>query len=72
MRLNGISSLATTNKLQKLDRAQVTTTKKLSTGLRINSSSDDAAGLSLYTKMKSQSTSLDIAKRNIMDGVSLV
>lgn len=72
MRLNGISLLATTNKLQKLDRAQVTTTKKLSTGLRINSSSDDAAGLSLYAKMKSQSTSLDIAKRNIMDGVSLV
>ena len=72
MRLNGISSLATTNKLQKLDRVQVNTTKKLSTGLRINSSSDDAAGLSLYAKMKSQSTSLDVVKRNIMDGASLV
>ena len=72
MRLNGISSLPVTNKLERLDKVQINTTKKLSTGVRINSSSDDAAGLSLYAKIKSQSISLDVIKRNVMDGVSLV
>lgn len=72
MRLKGISLLPTTNNLQKIDRAQVNVSKRLSTGLRINSSSDDAAGLSLYAKINSQSTSLDAVKKNIIDGVSLV
>ncbi|SCW58576.1 flagellin [Paenibacillus tianmuensis] len=46
--------------------------EKLSSGYRINRAADDAAGLSISEKMRSQIKSLDQAKRNTQDGVSLV
>lgn len=45
---------------------------RLSSGLRINSAGDDAAGLSVATKMASQIRSMNMAVRNSMDGISLV
>lgn len=46
--------------------------EKLSSGYRINRSADDAAGLSISEKMRSQIRGLNQASRNIQDGVSLV
>ncbi|MDP4085195.1 MAG: flagellin [Bacillota bacterium] len=45
---------------------------KLSSGLRINSAADDAAGLAISEKMKGQIRGLDQASRNAQDGQSLV
>ncbi|MBC8062817.1 MAG: flagellin [Clostridiaceae bacterium] len=46
--------------------------EKLSSGLRINRAGDDAAGLSISEKMRSQIRGLDQAKRNAQDGVSRI
>jgi flagellin len=46
--------------------------EKLSSGLRINRASDDAAGLAISEKMRSQIRGLDMAQRNALDGVSVV
>ncbi len=46
--------------------------EKLSSGLRINRASDDAAGLAISEKMRSQIRGLDMAERNALDGVSFV
>src|SRR6187402_1729035 len=51
-----------------LDRA----TERLSSGLRINSAKDDAAGLAISNRMTSQVRGLDQAVRNANDGVSLI
>jgi flagellin len=45
---------------------------KLSSGLRINSASDDAAGLAISEKMRSQIRGLNQATRNAQDGISLI
>jgi flagellin len=46
--------------------------QKLSSGLRINSAADDAAGLAISQKLTGQANGLDQAQRNAQDGVSLV
>ncbi len=46
--------------------------RRLSTGLRISTASDDAAGLAISERLRSQIRSLDQAKRNANDGISLV
>ncbi len=46
--------------------------RKLSTGLRITTAADDAAGLAISERLRSQVRSLSQAKRNAMDGISLV
>ncbi|MFT8313946.1 MAG: flagellin [Clostridium sp.] len=46
--------------------------QKLSSGLRINSASDDAAGLAISEKMRGQIRGLDQASSNAQDGISLV
>ena len=45
---------------------------KLSSGLRINSAADDAAGLAISEKMRSQIRGLDQAESNAQDGISLI
>jgi len=47
------------------------TTQKLSTGLRINQAGDDAAGLSISEKMRSEIEGLTKARQNSLDGISL-
>ncbi|SUY47492.1 flagellin domain-containing protein [Clostridium putrefaciens] len=46
--------------------------EKLSSGLRINRSGDDAAGLSISEKMRAQIRGLDQASRNSQDGISMI
>lgn len=46
--------------------------QKLSSGYRINSAADDAAGLAISEKMKAQIAGLDQAQRNAQDGISLL
>jgi flagellin len=49
-----------------------TSMERLSTGKRINSASDDAAGLAISTRMTSQTRGLSMAVRNANDGISLM
>ena len=64
--LNAFSALNATNRsLQK-------TINALSTGLRINSSADDAAGFAISEKMRSQVSGLEVAVRNTQDGISML
>ena len=46
--------------------------RRLSTGLRIASAADDAAGLAISERLRSQVRSLEQAKRNANDGISFV
>lgn len=46
--------------------------EKLSSGLRINRAADDAAGLAISEKMRSQIRGLEMAERNTMDAISLI
>jgi flagellin len=46
--------------------------ERLSTGKRVNSAADDAAGLSIGTRMESQVSGLNQAIRNANDGISMV
>jgi flagellin len=58
--------------LQQTQYALAKSMQKLSSGLRINSAADDAAGLSISEKMTAQVNGTDQAQRNAMDGISLV
>ena len=51
---------------------QAKASARLSSGLRINSAADDAAGLAISEKMRAQIRGLDQASRNAQDGISLV
>ena len=48
------------------------TSKELSSGMKINSAADDASGLSISEKMRSQIRGLNQASRNVMNGVSML
>lgn len=69
---NNISSLININNLYSASSNSDRSIKKLSSGIRINSASDDAAGLSISAKLRAQSSSLTVAQRNIHDGISLL
>jgi flagellin len=62
----------TANALTKNERAMSQTMERLSTGSRINSASDDAAGLAISSKMTSQINGLNMAVRNANDGISMI
>ncbi|GAE30783.1 flagellin N-terminal helical domain-containing protein [Halalkalibacter hemicellulosilyticus] len=69
---NNIQAL---NAYRNLHANQFSTSKnleKLSSGLRINRAADDAAGLAISEKMRSQIRGLKMAERNAMDGISLM
>jgi len=67
-----MSSILARNALVSNERNMSTSMERLSTGLRINSAKDDAAGLAITAKMTSQIKGLDQAIRNANDGVSLL
>lgn len=69
---HNIASLNTFNALSKNENATSKSLEKLSSGLRINSAADDAAGLAISEKMRGQIRGLDQAKSNSQDGISLV
>ena len=62
----------TANALAKNERAMSQSMERLSTGQRINSAADDAAGLAISSKMTSQISGLNQAVRNANDAISQV
>ncbi len=69
---HNVSAMITGNALRAVDRQMQKSLEKLSTGLRINRASDDAAGLSVSEQLRTQVTGLAMGGRNAQDGVSLV
>jgi flagellin len=67
-----ISATLTANALTKNERAMSQAMERLSTGLRINSAADDAAGLAISSKMTSQINGLNQAARNSNDAISML
>ncbi|OVZ58050.1 flagellin [Pigmentiphaga sp. NML080357] len=66
-----IASLNAQRNLTSSQNAVNTSLQRLSTGLRINSAKDDAAGLAISERMTTQITGLNQAVRNANDGISL-
>lgn len=66
------ASLNAQRNLSTSQSALSTSLQRLSSGLRINSAKDDAAGLAISERFTSQIRGLDQAKRNANDGVSLL
>lgn len=67
-----VKSLVAQNSLTVNNRALSKTMEQLSTGKRINSAADDAAGLAISNKMTSQIKGLNQAVRNANDGISML
>ncbi|MHC8970679.1 flagellin N-terminal helical domain-containing protein [Priestia aryabhattai] len=73
MRINhNIAALNTYRQFNNASNAQSKSMEKLSSGLRINSAADDAAGLAISEKMRAQVRGLDQASANAQDGISLI
>ncbi len=66
-----IASLNTQRNLQSSSNSLATSMQRLSTGSRINSAKDDAAGLQISNRLTSQISGLNVAVRNANDGISL-
>ena len=66
-----ITSLNAQRNLSKSNNMLATSMQRLSTGLRINSAKDDAAGLAISERMTAQVRGLNQAIRNANDGISL-
>ncbi|MCL1477392.1 MULTISPECIES: flagellin [unclassified Marinobacter] len=68
------TNIASLNAQRNLNASQTqanTALERLSSGLRINSAKDDAAGLAISTRFQAQITGLNMAQRNANDGISL-
>jgi len=66
-----VASLNAQRNLQRSQETLNTSLQRLSTGLRINSAKDDAAGLAISTRFTTQINGLNQAVRNANDGISL-
>jgi len=66
------SALTALNALNRTSRALSRNFEKISTGLRIARSADDAAGLGVSEALKADHHSADVAARNVNDGISLI
>ena len=66
-----IQSLNAQRNLGTSQSSLATSMQRLSSGLRINSAKDDAAGMAIASRMQTQITGLNQAQRNANDGVSL-
>ena len=64
------ASLLARDAIHRNDRAMSQTMERLSTGSRINSAKDDAAGLAISERMGAQISGLNMAVRNAHDGLS--
>jgi flagellin len=73
MRINhNISSMTTQNSLFKVNRDMSKSLERLSTGLRINRASDDAAGLGVSENLRTQVKGTAQAIRNAQDGIAAI
>ena len=67
-----IASLSAIHQLNRTQGDLTTSLERISSGLRVNRSADDAAGLSVANRMNSDNTSLAQAMRNTNDGISMI
>lgn len=73
MRINhNIAAISTLKNLNSASSSQSKSLTKLSSGERINSAADDAAGLAISEKMRAQLRGLDQAESNAQDGISYI
>lgn len=69
--ITNISSLNAQRNLTKSGDGLATSMQRLSSGMRINSAKDDAAGLQISNRLTSQVNGLGVAQRNANDGISM-
>src|SRR5215470_20429940 len=69
---HNVEAMNSYNALSKTSSAISKSMEKLSSGYRINSAADDAAGLGISESMRAQIRGLAQGQRNIQDGVSMV
>ena len=69
---HNIAALNTHRQMGQAQSAQMNSMEKLSSGMRINSAKDDAAGLTISEKMRGQIRGLEQASTNAQDGISLI
>lgn len=69
---NNLTALSALNLTKATDTMIQKSIQPLATGLRINSSADDASGLAISERMRSQIRGYDMAVRNVQDGMSLL
>jgi flagellin len=67
-----LSSLNSQRHLNSSQNSLATSMARLSSGMRVNSAKDDAAGLQIATRMDAQARGMNVAIRNANDGVSFV
>ena len=67
-----LSSLNAQRNITKSAGELSTSMQRLSSGLRVNSAKDDAAGMSIATKMDAQVRGMSQASRNANDGISMI
>ncbi|MFD3445993.1 flagellin [Microbacteriaceae bacterium 4G12] len=73
MRINtNIASMKTQEYMRQNQARMESSMNRLSSGKRINSAADDAAGLAIATRMRAKESGLGVAARNTADGISLV
>jgi len=73
LRINqNITALTAHKNLINTDSSRTKSLERLSSGLRINKAADDAAGLGISEKLRSQIKGLSMASRNAQDGISLI
>ncbi|CAH1530575.1 lateral flagellin LafA [Vibrio rotiferianus] len=66
------ASLVTQNTLNNTSGLLNTAMERLSTGFRVNSAADDAAGLQIANRLEAQSRGMNVAMRNAQDGISMM
>ncbi|MBN3574416.1 lateral flagellin LafA [Vibrio neptunius] len=66
------ASLVTQNTLSSTNDLLSTAMERLSTGMRINSAADDAAGLTIANKLEAQTRGMSVAMRNSQDAISML
>ena len=69
--ITNTSSLNAQRNLTKSGEGLATAMQRLSSGMRINSAKDDAAGLQISNRLTSQINGLGVAQRNANDGISM-
>ena len=69
---HNLSAMNTNRQMSTITSSLQKSTEKLSSGYRINRAGDDAAGLSISEKMRSQIRGLNKASSNAQDGISLI
>ncbi len=69
---HNLAAMNTNRQLGITESNQAKSTEKLSSGYRINKAADDAAGLKISEKMRSQIRGLNQASTNAQDGISLI